>query len=286
MRQGDVRRRTLLVIAALTAVSGAVVWQYRRDIFDTRLTVRTYRVETDKVTAPVRLAVLSDLHSCAYGAGQTELMNALEALAPQPDALLLAGDIVDDELPEENAWSVVSQISESYRCFYVTGNHEWWTGEAERICCQMEGYGVSVLRGKCHLVSVEKGDAVQILQICGIDDPDFLNSREQLAQAGGQIDRDLFSVLLAHRPEGFRSYLEYPFDLVVSGHAHGGQWRIPGLVNGFYAPSQGFFPPYAGGLYRIGEAHLLVSRGLARESTRIPRIFNPPEIVVVDILPR
>ena len=112
MRQGNVRRRTLLVIAALTAVSGAVVWQYRRDIFDTRLTVRTYRVETDKVTAPVRLAVLSDLHSCAYGAGQTELMNALEALAPQPDALLLAGDIVDDELPEENAWSVVSQISE------------------------------------------------------------------------------------------------------------------------------------------------------------------------------
>ena len=76
-----------------------------------------------------------------------------------------------------------------------------------------------------------------------------------------------------------------PFDLVVSGHAHGGQWRIPGLLNGLLAPGQGLFPDYAGGCYDFGNAALIVSRGLARESTRVPRLFNRPEVVLADILP-
>ena len=93
-------------------------------------------------------------------------------------------------------------------------------------------------------------------------------------------------VLLAHRPENIKCYLQYPFDLIVSGHAHGGQWRIPGLLNGLYAPHQGLFPRYAGGRYDFDGATFLVSRGLARESTRVPRIFNRPELVIVDILPK
>ena len=94
-----------------------------------------------------------------------------------------------------------------------------------------------------------------------------------------------FSVLLAHRPERIEDYLQYPFDLIVSGHAHGGQWRIPGILNGLLAPNQGFFPPYAGGQYDFADTTLIVSRGLARESTRIPRIFNRPELVVIDLVP-
>lgn len=286
MSKRRIGRNALLGAAALTAAFMAVVWRYREAIFDTELTVQAYSVETDKVTAPVRLAALSDLHSCAYGENQAELLGALRSLTPQPDVILLVGDIVDDELPEENAWTAISQLAESYPCFYVTGNHEWWTGDAERICREMERYGVSVLRGNSCLLSVENGGPAQVIQLCGIDDPDFPNSGEQLAQVGGQADNRLFSILMAHRPEGIGSYLEYPFDLVVSGHAHGGQWRIPGLLNGLYAPSQGLFPRYAGGQYSFGQTSFTVSRGLARESTRVPRIFNPPEIVVVDIIPR
>ena len=93
-------------------------------------------------------------------------------------------------------------------------------------------------------------------------------------------------MLLSHRPERVEDYLAYDFDLVLSGHAHGGQWRLPGLVNGLLAPDQGFFPAYAGGLYRLDEnTDLVVSRGLARESTRVPRIFNPPELVIIDVTP-
>jgi predicted MPP superfamily phosphohydrolase len=93
----------------------------------------------------------------------------------------------------------------------------------------------------------------------------------------------LLTVLLAHRPEYIDSYLDYDFDLILSGHAHGGQWRIPLLINGLYAPNQGWFPKYAGGRYELGNSTFIVSRGLAKESVRVPRIFNPPELVVIDI---
>lgn len=72
--------------------------------------------------------------------------------------------------------------------------------------------------------------------------------------------------------------------MILSGHAHGGQWIIPGILNGFYAPNQGFFPEYAGGLYKFDKKIFIVSRGLAKWSTSIiPRIFNPPELVIIDI---
>ena len=94
---------------------------------------------------------------------------------------------------------------------------------------------------------------------------------------------EIFTVLLSHRPELFEIYQKYEFDLVLSGHAHGGQWRIPGLLNGLFAPNQGLFPKYAGGRYDYAGGTMIVSRGLARESTKVPRIFNRPELVVVDV---
>jgi len=97
--------------------------------------------------------------------------------------------------------------------------------------------------------------------------------------------KEQFTLLLSHRPERIEDYLGYPFDLILSGHAHGGQWRLPGIVNGLYAPNQGLFPKYAGGRYDFEDTAFLVSRGLARESTKIPRVFNRPELVVVDLIP-
>ena len=129
-------KKRWILLAAL-----AVVFLLLILALDSRLTVRTYTLETDKVTAPVRLAVVTDLHSCAYGENQEELASAVLNLDPQPDGVLLVGDIVDDQLPEENAWTAVSRLAEFYCCFYVTGNHEWWSGEAERICREMERSG-------------------------------------------------------------------------------------------------------------------------------------------------
>ncbi|MBQ4118259.1 MAG: metallophosphoesterase, partial [Oscillospiraceae bacterium] len=93
-----------------------------------------------------------------------------------------------------------------------------------------------------------------------------------------------FNVLLVHRPEYIEQYAKLGFDLVLCGHAHGGQWRIPGVLNGIYAPGQGVFPKYAGGIYEVNGTTLVVSRGLAKESTPIPRVFNRPELVIIDII--
>jgi len=108
---------------------------------------------------------------------------------------------------------------------------------------------------------------------------------QQILDAEGQTDPALFTIFMAHRPEYIDVYLQYDFDLILSGHAHGGQWRIPGILNGFLAPNQGFFPQYAGGMYEFSDKTFIVSRGLAKESTSIPRVFNPPELVIVDIVP-
>ncbi len=240
------------------------------------LTVK-YQISTDKAAKPVRLALVSDLHSCDY---KNELVDAIAAQAP--DAVLLAGDIFDDDLPHDNAKHFVREIAaRGYACYYVTGNHEIWSGEADELKRFMRELGATVLEGECATLSVNG----QIINICGIDDPasDSGSLSEVLAKAARAADSTRFTVLLTHRPELIDEYLKHAFDLILSGHAHGGQWRLPGLINGLFAPNQGLFPKYAGGEYTFESKTMIVSRGLARESTRVPRIFNRPELVIVDI---
>nr|MBR4280441.1 metallophosphoesterase [Clostridia bacterium] len=243
---------------------------------DQRVIVRTYTVESDKVNAPVRLVVLTDYHGCDYGEG---LIPAVEAL--QPDAVLLPGDIFDDGMPWGPSEELVRGLAEKYPCYYVTGNHEYWSGGIEEICRIIEAAGVTVLDQACAGLTVNG----QQLNICGIPDPyAYVDTEVALARAAADIKQDDFTVLLAHRPELIEQYAATgAFDLVVSGHAHGGQVRIPGLANGLYAPNQGWLPKYAGGLYDVDGTTLIVSRGLARESTRLPRVFNRPEIVLIEV---
>ncbi len=244
--------------------------------FNTRLVTRTYQIEAP-VETTVRLAVLTDLHSCAYGEGQEDLLRAVAAIAP--DGVLLVGDIVDDVLPEENAFLVLEALAREYPCVYVTGNHEYWTGRVDEICEKIAALGIAVLRGE-QVTWTLRG---QEITIYGVDDADSGKLEEQLSafvSAEGET-----SVLLAHRPEEIDLYASHGFTVVVSGHAHGGQWRLPGLINGLYAPHQGWFPNYAGGLYQVEDTAFVVSRGLARESTRVPRIFNPPELVLLELVP-
>ena len=265
-------KKKRLLIPAVAAAALFLIWAG-----DTRLQVTEYVIETDRVDKAVRLAILTDLHSCAYGDGQADLLSAVDAM--KPDAVLLGGDILDDRLPEAAGWQTVTALVKKYPCAYVTGNHEWWSGEAERMCAQMESLGVAVLRG-ASVVWTLNG---QPIVVCGIDDPD--SGSEQLHSAAEAAKENAFTVLLAHRPEKIGEYLQYPFDLIVSGHAHGGQWRLPGLIDGLYAPHQGLFPKYTGGRYDFDGSIFLVSRGLARESTVVPRFFNRPELVLAEIVP-
>ncbi|MEL7656599.1 MAG: metallophosphoesterase, partial [Bacillota bacterium] len=173
--------------------------------------------------------------------------------------------------------------AEKYPCYYVSGNHEFWSMKIDAIKQMITGCGITIREGQSDPVTINE----QLINICGVDDAEIGESNfiQQIENAGGQTDPDLYTIFIAHRPEYIDTYLQYDFNLILSGHAHGGQWRIPGILNGLLAPNQGFFPKYAGGLYEFSDKTFIVSRGLAKESTRIPRIFNPPELVIIDIVP-
>lgn len=250
---------------------------------DERLILRTYTVASPKLTAEVRLAVVTDFHS-SDNADDVVAMVASCA----PDAVLLVGDLFDDDTqnrPPERTLSLMRQLSAQYPCYYVSGNHEAWTGEMDALYQQTEEAGVTVLRMSSGVLTVRG----QRIALCGIPDPYEMvfsgapDTEEQLRQALEDVDSADFTVLLAHRPELLAKYAQFPLDLVVSGHAHGGQVRIPGVLNGLYAPNQGWFPKLAGGAYTQDGTTLIVSRGLAVR-TRLPRIFNRPEVVLVRCL--
>lgn len=253
-------------------------------VLDERLILRTYTVASPKLTAEVRLAVVTDFHS-SDNADDVAAMVASCA----PDAVLLVGDLFDDDTqnrPTERTLSLMRQLSALYPCYYVSGNHEAWTGEMDALYQQTEEAGVTVLRMSSGVLTVRG----QRIALCGVHDPYEMvfsgapDTEEQLRQALEDVDSADFTVLLAHRPELLAKYAQFPLDLVVSGHAHGGQVRIPGVLNGLYAPNQGWFPKLAGGAYTQDGTTLIVSRGLAVR-TRLPRIFNRPEVVLVRCVP-
>ena len=251
---------------------------------DERLILRTYTVESPKLTAEVRLAVVADFHSSD---NPDEVAAMVDSCAL--DAVLLVGDLFDDDTanrPTERTLSLMRRLSAQYPCYYVSGNHEAWTGEMDALYQQTEDAGVQVLRMSSGVLTVRG----QRIALCGVPDPYEMvfsgapETEEQLRLALESVDSADFTVLLAHRPELLAKYAQYPFDLVVSGHAHGGQVRIPGLLNGLYAPNQGWFPKLAGGAYAQDGTTMIVSRGLAVR-TGLPRIFNRPEVVLVRCVP-
>lgn len=249
---------------------------------DTRLIVRAYRVEAVQITSPVRLAVLADLHGCG---GSAELLDRTEAQAP--DAILLAGDMFSTDGDAEEELALFAALAKLAPTYYVTGNHEYWEHDVPALLSRIGETGVHVLDQGCETLHI----AGQVLNLCGVPDPYAMvyagapDTEVQLALAAADAAPGAYTVLLAHRPELLEKYADGgAFDLVVAGHAHGGQVRIPLLVNGLCAPNQGWFPAYAGGEYRLGGTTMIVSRGLSTQAQwYVPRVFNRPELVVITL---
>ncbi len=251
--------------------------------FDVRLKQVIYTIETEKIDVPIRICLVTDLHGCYYGKDQKTLINGINKM--NPDVILLGGDIFDDVHPWKHSETFLAGIT-NYPSYYVTGNHEYWSNDVSTILEIIESYGVEIIDGE-HLLLEINGE---FINISGVSDPDGVifeknqvSTFDQLDALEEEIEEEFYSVLLTHRPELVDTYLEYSYDLALAGHAHGGQWRIPFLLNGVYSPNQGIFPEYAGGFYHFENMNLIVSRGLSRENTLVPRIFNRPELVFIDI---
>lgn len=275
----QMKKRWIWLIALLTLAVIAAAG------LDQRLIVREYVIEAEEITEPVTLAVLTDYHGCDYGPNGADL--AAKVAEYSPDAILLVGDMfsADGDCTDELAF--FRRMNEINFTYYVTGNHEYWEYDVAKLMPLIAETGVRVLNQSSAYLFIDG----QELNICGIPDPYAMNyagapsTEEQLARAAADCEEGVYTVLLAHRPELLEKYAANgSFDLVVSGHAHGGQVRIPGLVNGLCAPNQGWFPKYAGGEYHAGETTMIVSRGLSTQAQwYVPRVFNRPELVIITL---
>ena len=198
---------------------------------DSRLKVVHYEIENPKSETPLRIALITDLHSCDYGGNsQSELMDALRA--QNPDLVLLGGDIFDSRrMPDENAAFALKILGSEFDCYFVSGNHESRHGKLDYYKEIAASCGIRILDGTHTKTAVSSVSGTP--DIYGFDDTSvYGNLEEQLAHIEEVSENyhfsESFNVLLIHRPENFEHYADLGFDLVLCGHAHGGQWRIPG----------------------------------------------------------
>lgn len=223
-----------------------------------------------------RITQVSDLHDATFGDQQQKLVEKVRAT--NPDVIFITGDVVDSNRYNlQQSLQAVRQFTEIADVYYVLGNHEVALNKVDEIYEAMKGIGVHALANES--VVLEKNG--EFLTIAGVEDPLNGMDTDRMIDVATYNSSDYFTLLLAHRPEFFDTYVEHDIDVVFSGHAHGGQFRIPG-VGGLIAPGQGLFPKYNAGTYNEDETTMVVSRGLGNSTVPF-RILNLPEVVVVEL---
>ncbi|MBE3102883.1 MAG: metallophosphoesterase [Bacilli bacterium] len=259
----------------LITVTCLIVFFY---VNNTWLTVSNHSVNSPEIPAAFdgyRILRVSDLHDATFGENQQRLVNKIQQ--EKPNMIVITGDLIDSNRYDlQNSLDLVDQIIEFADVYYVTGNNEVETNDVDRIKEQLIARGVRVLSNET--IHIER-DGVSI-SLSGIEDP-LIGDEASDMIAASRVPSDAFTVLLAHRPEDFQAYADAEIDVTFSGHAHGGQFRIP-FLGGLVAPGQGFFPKYTAGVYEQGNSKLIVSRGLGNSIIPI-RLLNLPEIVVVTL---
>ena len=252
---------------------------------NTALEINEYKIVSNSVPQNFdgfRIAQVSDLHNAEFGEGNSKLLELLSRT--DPDIIVLTGDLIDSRNTDiEIALAFAREAMKIAPVYFVSGNHEARVIEYEDLKMGLSEAGVNVLENQIVEITRE-GESITLM---GIDDPSFQenylfgDSEGVAKQAIETLLRvsDGYTVLLSHRPELFELYVETGMDLVFSGHAHGGQFRLP-FIGGLVAPNQGFFPKYDAGLFSEENTTIIVSRGVGNSIVPL-RFNNRPEIIVV-----
>ncbi|AWE06012.1 phosphoesterase [Lysinibacillus sp. 2017] len=224
-----------------------------------------------------RIVQISDLHDATFGGNQAHLVEKVRK--SKPDVIFLTGDLVDSRRYDlQNSLQAVEQFVEIADVYYVLGNHEVALNKVNEIYATLRELGVHVLSNDAMVVERD-GERIAIL---GIEDPLMGKAVDvSIDEAMQNVDENLFTVLLSHRPEQFETYVDKEMDLVFTGHAHGGQIRLP-LIGGLVAPTQGLLPKYSAGIFNKNDSKMIISRGLGNSLFPF-RIFNLPEVIVVEL---
>jgi len=282
-----IKKRKLMIILAvvaslLIALVFWIVWG------NTALQLNTYTVSSDRLPEAFngyRIAHISDLHNAKIGENNKNLIAMLQDA--EPDIIAITGDLIDSRNTDiEIAIQFAEEAVKIAPCYYVTGNHEARVSEYfDDLKNGLTELGIIILEDE-RIYLDQNGETITLI---GINDPSFksdylFGDSETVVETHLQElmnESDSFTLLLSHRPELFEIYVNNEVDLVLSGHAHGGQFRLP-FVGGLVAPNQGLFPKYDAGLYTEENTNMIVSRGIGNSILPF-RFNNRPEVILIEL---
>lgn len=270
-----------VMVLLLVVLAAWVIWG------NTALVLNEYTISSQKLPpafSGFRIAQVSDLHNTQIGKNNENLLEMLRNA--KPDMIAITGDLIDSRNTDLSvALDFVAQAVKIAPCYYVSGNHEARVSEYPALKAELCRLGVTVLENQS-LSITSNGDSITLI---GVNDPSF-ETDYLLGDAQSLMDSTLqalapqaesFTILLSHRPELFSVYAKNEIDLIFSGHAHGGQFRLP-FIGGLFAPNQGFFPEYDAGSYIDGNTQMIVSRGLGNSLFPF-RFNNRPEVILIEL---
>ena len=279
-----VKKKKIIVFAVVAAILLAlIIWTAWGN---TALELNRYTISSDRLPEAFdgyRIAHISDLHNTEMGKDNERLLDMLRGA--YPDIIAITGDIIDSRNTDiDVALQFTKAAMEIAPCYYVTGNHEARVSEYDELKDGMIELGVVVLEDEC----IELEQSGETITLLGVNDPSFqtdylFGDSETVMQSKLQemIKEDTYMILLSHRPELFEVYRESKVDLVLSGHAHGGQFRLP-FVGGLVAPNQGLFPKYDAGLCTEENTNMIVSKGIGNSILPF-RFNNRPEVILIEL---
>lgn len=275
-------KKMYIIIPVLLAIIIWIAWANKA------LELNTITITSEKLPKAFdgyRIAHVSDLHNTdGFGKNNKKLIELLKK--SHPDIIAITGDMLDSRRPGyEHNLNFAKEAVKIAPCYFVPGNHESKSNEYKELKVKLKKTGVTVIEDS----TLELTYNQEKITLHGICDPLFKTAAltgDSVSVTQKRLElrtkqKGEYNILLSHRPELFDLYTEYGFDLVLSGHAHGGQFRLP-FIGGILAPNQGLFPKYDSGLYTKNNTNMIVSRGIGRSV--IPfRINNNPEIIIVEL---
>lgn len=252
-----------------------------------RIVITKRKISLDRLPkefSGMTIAHVSDYHNAFFGFRASKLIKKIKSL--DADVIFFTGDIIDRRTPNlRRAKTFIKKLEQLGEVYYVTGNHEIHYDEFNKL---YDAIGASKIKNiSMNSTVLTKGN--QSIHLIGMNDVWFYGDDEDpeiydifYEKLKEKVEgRSGFKLLLSHRPELLDQYASLDLDLVFSGHAHGGQFRVP-IIKGLYAPHQGVFPKYTEGVYKKDNTQMSVSRGLG--NSRFPyRLFNRPEIIKVTL---
>lgn len=278
------KKRIIAITSVFTIFTGFIVWLLWAN---TALKLNAYTIANSRLPSKFdgyRIAHISDLHNAEIGPSNRKLLQILEDI--QPDIIAITGDLVDSRRTNiDIALRFAREAIKIAPCYYVAGNNESWITEYDKLRTGLKSLGVAVLEDT--KVEIRRDD--EKIKMLGVVDPSFYGdlSWEKEADIIDSVlyklndENETFTLLLIHRPDLMDIYAQNNCDLVLSGHAHGGQVRLP-FVGGLVAPDQGFFPYYDSGLYTVKNTDMIVSRGIGNSIIPL-RVNNRPEVILVEL---